>query len=250
MRAGLLWAWPAAAVLLALLTGWPGTAGAQGARAGACRKVTLSGSVDAGREWRQGIGGGWVLRLVPIAPGAAGYTGWDLVMDRETGAGFPDALLLATPPYGSINEREIGTTFGLRAQDVIGWSPRSFRFLTEAGALREGQKLFPALAAGKRTPAAEAAAGKLVALSAHAAAGQLRIEDARLTPGVADAAPFAVNWALRAARMAHTELAPPGGKATARGTLQWMRFTVVLWLPQGWKTPQGVEAKPGPCSEY
>jgi hypothetical protein len=248
-RAGLRWALPAGVALLALSTCWTGTAGAQGTRAAACRKVTLSGSVDAGREWRQGIGGGWVLRLVPIVPGAAGYTGWDIVMDRETGAGFPDALLLATPPYGSISEREIGTTFGLRAQDAMGWNPRSFRFLTDMAALREGQKLFPALAAGKRTPEAEASARKLVALSAHAAAGQLRIEDARLTLGVADAAPFAGNWALQAARMAHTELAPPGGKATARGALVWMRFTVALWLPAGWKTPQGVDAKPGPCTE-
>jgi hypothetical protein len=121
--------------------------------------------------------------------------------------------------------------------------------LTDAGALREGQKLFPALAAGKRTPEAEAAAQKLVALSVHAAAGQLRIEDARLTPGVADAAPFAESWALRAARMSHTELPPAGGKATARGALAWMRFSVALWLPAGWKTPQGVDAKPGPCTE-
>jgi hypothetical protein len=28
-----------------------------------------------------------------------------------------------------------------------------------------------------------------------------------------------------------------------------MRFTVVLWLPEGWKTPPGVDAKRGPCSE-
>jgi len=236
-------------VLLGLLTCWTGTAGAQGGRPGACRKVTLSGSVDAGREWRQGIGRGWVLRLVPIVPGAAGYTGWDLVLDREPGAGFPDALLLATPPYGSINEREIGTTYGLRAQDAIGWNPRSFRYLTDVAALREGQKLYAALAAGERTPEAEAAARKLVALGAHAAAGQLRIEDARLAPGVADAAPFAESWALRGVRMPHTEMAPHGGKATARGALAWMRFTVVLWLPEGWKTPPGVDAKRGPCSE-
>ncbi|MDR3793086.1 MAG: hypothetical protein P4L03_06885 [Terracidiphilus sp.] len=241
--------WRAALLALLAWMSWMGAAGAQGRRSAACRQVTLSGSVDAGREWRQGIGSGWVLRLVPIVPGAAGYTGWDLVLDRETGAGFPDALLLATPPYGSINEREIGTTYGLRAQDAIGWNPRSFRFLTDVGALREGQKLYLALAAGKRTPEAEAAARKLVVLGAHAAAGQLRIEDARLAPGVADAAPFAESWALRAARTPHMELPAPDGKPTARGRLAWMRFTVVLWLPEGWKTPQGVDAKRGSCSE-
>ena len=97
-----------------------------------------SGEVSAGQEWKADFGQGWVFRLLPIDTsswaGKAGYSGWDLVVDREQPAGYPDALLVATPPYNSINEREVGTTFGLRAQDAIGWNPRSFRFLTNAAA--------------------------------------------------------------------------------------------------------------------
>ena len=118
-----------------------------GSQAGAatpasCQKIVLTGEVSAGQEWKAAFGEGWVFRVMPIQAGKAGYSGWDLVVDREQGAGFPDALMLATPPYDSINEREVGTTFGLRAQDAIGWNPRSFRFLTDPAALRESQRLF------------------------------------------------------------------------------------------------------------
>ena len=238
-RAATLAAW-----LLLCVSGW-----GQGSAQAGCRKLTFAGEVSAGREWRQAIGGGWVLRLAPIAPGKAGYTGWDLVLDRVPGAGFPDALLLATPPYGSISEREIGTTFGLRAQDAIGWSPRSFRFLTDAAALGEGRRLFAAVTAGPATAAGAAAARRLMELTAHASAGELRVEDARLTPGVADAAPFAQSWAYRAARMPHTEVPAPDGKPGARGRLEWIRFSGTLWLPAGWKPQPGMKLAAAACPQ-
>src|SRR5208283_2360385 len=118
---------------------------ASAADARSCQKIVLTGEVSTGKEWKAAFGEGWVFRVLPIQPGQAGYSGWDLVVDREQPAGFPDALLLATPPYNSINEREVGTTYGLRSQDVIGWNPRSFRFLTNPAAFLQGQKLFLAL---------------------------------------------------------------------------------------------------------
>src|SRR5579871_207645 len=84
-----------------------------------CQRVVLEGQVSAGQQWQAILGQGWVFRILPITASSSDYTGWDLVVDREPPAGFPDALLLATLPYDSLNEREIGTTFGLRAQDAI-----------------------------------------------------------------------------------------------------------------------------------
>jgi hypothetical protein len=98
--------------------------------------------------------------VVPIQPGKAGFSGWDLVVDRVPGAGFPNALLVATPPYNSINEREVGTTFGLRAQDAIGWNPRSFRFMTDPAALQESQRLFQVLGGTTRGPEAPVASSR------------------------------------------------------------------------------------------
>lgn len=232
----------------------------------ACEKVVLQGEVTAGQEWKAPIGEGWVFRVMPIDTGKpasekSNYSGWDLVVDREQPAGFPDALLLATPPYDSINEREVGTTFGMRAQDVIGWNPRSFRFLTQGADLQAAQQLFLAMrrdrqvasaASGNKQQASAGsggAAGKLMEFARNSAAGQFQILDARLTPGIADAAPFAENWALRAVRTPHTFEPATGGQSTPLGRLGWMRFSITLWLPPNWKTPASLGAARSACLE-
>jgi hypothetical protein len=216
-----------------------------------CRRVTLTGEVRAGAEWRAALGEGWVLRVLPISTGqslnqAQPYTGWDLVVDRAEGAGYPDALLLATPPYRSINEREIGTTFGLRAQDAIGWNPRSFRFLTSVADLRRGQAAFAALG---QPGTAAAATRQLMELEAHAATGQFRVLDARLTPGVSDAAPYAQNWAQAVSRTPYTIEAAGNGRPTPQGEIHWMRFSITFWLPQDWKIPPGISGLRSACVE-
>src|SRR5215472_16512677 len=113
-----------------------------------CQRVTLQGEVNSGQQWQASLGQGWVFRILPIPPLPEDYSGWDLVVDRDPPAGYPDALLLATLPYNSINEREIATTFGLRAQDAIGWNPRSFHFLTGVGQFRQAQQWFRQIASG------------------------------------------------------------------------------------------------------
>jgi len=226
----------------------------QAAPAKNCQRVVLSGEVKAGREWKQAFGRGWIFRVLPIQAGKEDYTGWDLVVDREEGAGYPDALLLATPPYRSVNEHEVGTTFGLRAQDAVGWNPRSFRFLTTPDALQQGQRLFAQLEAGgaattEQTTQRALATKGLMDLEQHASAGEFRIVDARLAPGIADAAPFAETWAHAAERTAHTVGPPLSGKASARGELQGMRFAVTLWLPGNWKSPVGSRTERVVCPE-
>ena len=231
-----------------------------------CEKVVMQGEVTAGQEWKAAIGEGWVFRVLPIDTGKAesekaAYSGWDLVLDREQPAGFPDALLLATPPYDSINEREIGTTFGMRAQDVIGWNPRSFRFLTRVQDFQAAQGLFLSMERDGRVGSAgtgnkgQAGGGtggttkRLMEFAHESAAGQFQILEARLTPGIADAAPFAENWALRSERTPHTFEPASGGRSTALGRLNWMRFAITLWLPPTWKTPTTLGAARVACSE-
>ncbi len=135
-------------------------------RAGAassCKKLVLSGEVNAGQVWQEPLGEGWAFRIQPIQATQAGYSGWDLVVDRQPPAGYPDALLLATLPFNSINEREIGTTFGLRAQDAIGWTPRTFHFLIDPAAFRQAQQLYLSLASSGQLSGAGAERRKLVA---------------------------------------------------------------------------------------
>lgn len=202
------------------------------------------------------MGDGWAFRVLPIPPGPAGYSGWDLVVDRVPATGFPDALLLATLPYNSINEREVGTTFGLRAQDAIGWNPRTFHFLSDSGAFREGQQLFRSLAqhghvlddkSAPPSPSDTRSMQRLLDLQKQAAAGTFRILDARLVPGVADAAPFAENWALASARTPHQIESSATGASNGRGMLTWMRFEITVWLAGTWDVPASLHAERAAC---
>jgi hypothetical protein len=244
--------WMITAVAARTMAGAPHAAG--------CEKIVMTGEVRAGQEWKAAIGEGWVFRVMPIQPVNAGYSGWDLVMDRVQAAGFPDALLLATPPYDSINEREIGTTFGVRAQDAIGWNPRSFRFITSPGVLEKSQQHFQRMYRDARPAATEKSGLKgtratepvdawLEELLRRSSPGQFRILDARLTPGIADAPAYGENWALHLASTPHTVEAAPGGRSTPLGTLNWMRFSVTFWLPATWNAPGELHATSGACSE-
>lgn len=243
------------AMIAHAMTG-PSAIQARAAKTSVCTRIVLTGEVNQGQEWKQPFGQGWMFRLVPVQPGKRGYSGWDMVVDRDPSAGYPDALLVATPPYYSISEREVGTTFGLRAQDAIGWNPRSFHFLTDPEALRQSQKLFRSLGETKIWTEApfesgrhESATHGLLEINRKSSAGQLRILNARLTPGIADAAPFAEKWARQSSRTPHTIAPSSGAGATPLGELDWIRFSITLWLPAGWKAPRELGGARSPCSE-
>ena len=218
--------------------------------------------MGAGHIWSQSLGQGWIFKILPIRAGDDNYSGWDLAVDRTSGAGYPDALLLATPPYGVINQREIGTTFGLRAQDAIGWNPRSFHFLTNVADMRRAQKLYFKLRTGadsklhrenskyssapSDTTSNTAALSKaLMDLANNSAKGQFRIVDARLTPGTANALPYAQNWALQQRNTPHNIIATT--TPTPYGKLHSIKFEITLWLPADWKLPKKIQSSPSPC---
>jgi hypothetical protein len=213
-----------------------------------CRRVILAGEVKVGEEWHAAIGEGWMFRVVPIgAVKGQTYTGWDLVVDRVEGGGYPDALLLATPPYGSLSEREIGTTFGLRAQDAIGWNPRRFHFLTSEGDLTRGRALFGAMMGAKGAAQGEASA-ELLGMLKDAASGEFRVLDATLTAGAANPTEFARQWSQRLRETPHT-VEQKVGAASARGELTWIRFSTTLWFKRGWRLPAGLKADEAKCAQ-
>jgi hypothetical protein len=218
---------------------------------GLCRKVVFAGEVKAGEEWHTEIGEGWVFRIVPIvAVKGQSYTGWDLVVDRAEGGGYPDALLLATPPYGSLSEREIGTTFGLRAQDAIGWNPRRFRFLETEKDLLRGRRLFGEMmgaGAGKAETKGKASA-ELLGMLEGAGSGEFRVLDAKLHAGAADPPEFARQWSQRLRETPHT-VEQKAGAATARGELLWLRFSTTLWFPGDWRLPPGLRVEQTKCAQ-
>ena len=263
-------------------------AAGMGAGKSGCQKVILRGEVAAGKEWRAAVGEGWVFRVMPIVtppirsiqvgqagkPGAKsgdvsvdrGYTGWDLVMDRETGDGYPDALLLATPPYGSVNEREIGTTFGMRAQDAIAWEPRKFHFFTNRKSVTSARTFYGQLLAGTHRStdsvtakdAANASVGflQLISSDPEMGYGQFSIVDARLVAGAGDPPVFAHAWSAHLSQVPHTleqasgaDSAHIGAGSSEAGELRWIQFAATLWLPAHWKMPAGVLSEAANCAE-
>jgi hypothetical protein len=209
----------------------------------ACAKITIQGEVSYGKEWSAPIGQGWVLRLVPIQPSDK-YSGWDIVLDRIEPAGFPDAVFLATPPFGSLNEREIGITFGLRAQDAIGWNPRTFGFLTDPATFHAAQQLY----LSSHGAADPKSSSRILNLIQSASQGEIRILDSHLAPGIADPASYAQNWALASFHTPHQVVPPPSGQPTPRGVLRWMRFSLTLWPPPGWHAAAKWTTRYAPCS--
>jgi hypothetical protein len=212
-------------------------------------RIVLSGEVSAGQAWQAEIAQGWLIRLVPVAPSGRGYTGWDLVVNPTKDSNYPDALLLATPPYGSLSEREVATTFGLRAQDAIAWTPREFHFLTSDHDLSAARMNFKSLTAASSDPSSkENASRELMNLIGNAASGDFRVLDAKLTAGVADPPAFAQQWATRLNRIPHT-FVPSNAAATPLGELKWMRFSVSLLLPIKWGIPRELHPIPAKCAQ-
>lgn len=228
-----------------------------------CTEIVLGGEVAEKQEWRAAIGEGWEFRVLPIAgaPGKGstaagyGYSGWDLAVDREEGGRYPDALLLASPPYASLNPREIGTTYGMRAQDSIAWMPRRFRFFTAVEEWKQARELYGALMQGIGKSAGSDVAGqKLLDMvgGQGVGRGELEVLDARLIAGVGNPPAFARQWAANLGRVPHTLVQSedrPGGAGAPLGELKWIRFRATLTLPGGWKYPSGLSGKATSCAE-
>jgi len=228
-----------------------------------CTELVLRGEVAEKQEWRAAIGEGGEFRVLPItgvpgkgSPAAGyGYSGWDLAVDRERDGGYPDALLLGTPPYRSVNPREIGTTYGMRAQDAIEWTPRRFRFLTAVEQWERARELYGTLMLGAgRGSGSDVAGQKLLDLLSGQGTGygEFEVEDARLVAGVGDPPAFARQWAANLGRVPHTLVQSEGrsgGAGPPLGDLKWIRFRAVLVLPKGWRFPSGLSGKATSCAE-
>ena len=237
---------------------------ARRAHGGICTEIELRGEVAEKQEWRAAIGEGWEFRVVPITgvpgKGKSGGGVWilglgDLAVDREKDGGYPDALLLATPPYGSLNPREIGTTYGMRAQDAIAWTPKRFRFFISDEDWKQARELYGTLMPGTGRGEGSAVAGRKLLSMVGAPGvgyGEFEVMEARLVAGVGDPPAFARQWAANLGRVPHTLVqneGRSGGASAPLGELKWIRFRATLTFPGAWKFPAGLSRKAARCAE-
>ena len=191
-----------------------------------CRGREFEAVVTAGRSFRTSIGGGMDFFLEAVSHG------WVVRVVPSSGTRpEPDFAEVATPPFRSINPLLLTTDFGFRAQDVVGWNPRSFRFLRSSSDFAEAQRAYRmTTSAAAPTSEQEAAVTRVVLGSLE---GRLEVLDAVLSPGTADQSASAGLLASHFMSTAHTLRAPEGKPAGPLGEILSLRIRVQLSAPRG-----------------
>ena len=220
----------------------PECRGASGTRkAGGCVRGVLEGEVRAGSGFVRPIGSGLEVMLEPLA------SGWILrVLPVGLARPAHDYAELATPPYQSVNPLLISTDFSFRAQDVVAWNPREFRFAADKGTFQRMLGLYEEVERG--SPGAEE---ELAALASRSPEGSVQILDAHFVPGTADQAKMAAAVASHLNTTAHTveqsgnEIGD--GRSTALGRVMWMHFRISLELPVGFRADQAMRLEQSGC---
>ncbi len=190
-----------------------------------CRHVDLEGVVHAHDSYRRSLGGGLDFLLEPLPHG------WSIRVLPSSGVRPKvDYAELATPPFRSINPLLLTTDFGFRAQDVVGWNPRTFRYLARTADWKGADQAYRDVLSS-RSPTAAAQEAAVTEVASRALEGRFEILDAALVPGTADQAAGAALVASHFATTAHTLQPSQTGAADALGTVLAMRFRVSLSVP-------------------
>ncbi len=141
-----------------------------------------------------------------------------------------DFAEVATPPFRSINPLLLTTDFGFRAQDVVGWNPRTFHYVGTAASFAAAQRAYRATLSSRVPTREQEMAVTQVVMGALE--GRLEVVDAALTPGTADQSASASLVSSHFASTAHTFRAPEGGEAGPLGKVLSLRFRVRLSEPE------------------
>lgn len=207
----------------------------------ACQAAVLEGELNAGKPYRQLLGGGLRLYFQPLP------SGWILrVLPASGPVGEHDYAELATPPYRSVTPLAISTDFAFRAQDAIGWNPRRFRFATTASGFDRLEQAYLKFEAGGATPSDDTQA-ELARQIAQTSEATFTILDSRLVGGTADQWQQAAVVASHFNSTAHTLVQEPDGSTSPLGRIVWLRFRLELHLPIGFPANSALHLQSTPC---
>ncbi|MBS1814103.1 MAG: hypothetical protein JSS87_04440 [Acidobacteria bacterium] len=212
--------WIAAGLLAPILAAH--AANPPGKKAKSC-VLTIEGEVKRGENFRHAGPAGldFMLEAIP--------SGWIVrMLDSTAPRGEFDYAGLATPPYISPNPILISTDFAFRAQDAIGWNPRSFQYFRTPAVLKEAIAAYRQYtSAPPNAPTAQSQQGmaKLLQLSARAAPAKLEILDAHLIGGTRNQTAAASLVATHFLSTAHVVEQSPTGPSPL-GMITLVRFRV------------------------
>ncbi len=205
-----------------------------------CSRAVVAGEVRAGEEFRKVFGLGLEVLLEPLA------SGWVVrVLPKAGERPREDFAEIATPPYRSVSPLLVSTDFSFRAQDAVGWNPRRFRYAANPRVFGTLQTIYRRVTGTRSAAAADEAS--LASLAAAQPGGLLEILDAGLAPGTANQSQAAALVASHFETTAHRIEPPMGGRASALGRIEWMRFRLKLELERGAKPAPGVAVESYPC---
>jgi hypothetical protein len=229
------WGVALAAGSMALLGGVASAAGVP-----ACRRGMLEGSVHAGEEYVRPVGNGLEVMLEPLA------SGWILRVLQVNGPRpAHDYAELATPPYQSVSPLLISTDYSFRAQDVVAWNPRRFRY---AANRKDFAAMLGAYLEYMKDPSRQGATEvELAGMASRSPEGGIEILDAHFVPGLADQARSAAMVASHLSATPHSVEQVQDGKNDALGRVTWLRFRIWLDLPVGFLPAKGLIVKTNSC---
>ncbi len=188
--------------------------------------VVLMGEVRQGEAFNRPIGTGLLFALEPVR------NGWVIhVLPEQGSRPAVDYAAVVTPPFRSVNPLLLTTDWGFRAQDVVGWNPRSFHYVRSHANFASAEHAYSeALRSPHPSPAQTTAVANAVAASAE---GKFEIVDARLLPGTADPSSAAAMLGTRFSTTAHSIINAEGGGPA--GHVEQLRFRVTLGgSPASW----------------
>ncbi len=210
-----------------------------------CAKVAFVGEASAGKSYSLELGQGLDFELEAVK------SGWIIrVLPASGPRPQHDLAEIATPPYNSMTPLALTTDYSFRAQDVVGWNPRRFQFLSStraAAAANAAYAKYMANPSHTNDPGTASAMSFLAALPERSAVGDLTILDARLVPGTANQAAGASLVVSHWASTPKTLDQPADGTASALGRVEWVRFKVTLYLPAGFVPAAGIKLDRSQC---
>ena len=222
-----------------------------------CTKIVLTGQAAAGHEWSQPIGQGWFFRVLPIQPGSPDTPAGTWSSTAIPPAGFPTRS--SSPPRPttpSANARSPPPLASARRTPSAG-IPAAFTSSPIPKRCARARSSFVPWAVQRSGPRSLEPGGRSQEAEQRAARNQSQVFP-RPVPHL-ECQVDARNCRCRTLRpqmgasiledAAHYRALRHRSGHPIAAQLDWISFSITLWLPSNWPTPSGLHASRASCAQ-